>query len=337
MNLQEVKQAAREKMKGYCRVCKECNGVVCAGEVPGMGGVGTGSSFTANIEALAKKKLILKTLHNAKNPDITTDILGMKLTMPILAAPVTGSEYNMGGAISEADYAQMIITGSRNAGTIGMCGDGGNPLFYDSGLEAIKKENGHGIGIIKPRENSIVIDMANRAKDIGAAAVGMDVDGAGLVTMALMGQPVGPKNKEELIEIISSVDMPFILKGIMTLEEAKLAYEVGASAIVVSNHGGRVLDSTPGVADVLPDIAKEMKGKITIFADGGVRSGVDVLKYLALGADAVLVGRPVIVGAFGGGEKGVQLVLDTMAKELKQAMILTGCENLEEIKPSILF
>ena len=68
MNLQEVKQAAREKMKGYCRVCKECNGVVCAGEVPGMGGVGTGSSFTANIEALAKKKLILKTLHNAKNP-----------------------------------------------------------------------------------------------------------------------------------------------------------------------------------------------------------------------------------------------------------------------------
>ena len=165
----------------------------------------------------------------------------------------------------------------------------------------------------------------------------MDVDGAGLVTMALMGQPVGPKNKEELIEIISSVDMPFILKGIMTLEEAKLAYEVGASAIVVSNHGGRVLDSTPGVADVLPDIAKEMKGKITIFADGGVRRGVDVLKYLALGADAVLVGRPVIVGAFGGGEKGVQLVLDTMAKELKQAMILTGCENLEEIKPSILF
>ena len=125
--------------------------------------------------------------------------------------------------------------------------------------------------------------MANRAKDIGAAAVGMDVDGAGLVTMALMGQPVGPKNKEELIEIISSVDMPFILKGIMTLEEAKLAYEVGASAIVVSNHGGRVLDSTPGVADVLPDIAKEMKGKITIFADGGVRRGVDVLKYLALG------------------------------------------------------
>ncbi|MGB4470100.1 MAG: alpha-hydroxy-acid oxidizing protein, partial [Tepidanaerobacteraceae bacterium] len=153
----------------------------------------------------------------------------------------------------------------------------------------------------------------------------------------LMGQPVGPKNLQELKEIISGTELPFILKGIMTLDEAKLALEAGASAIVVSNHGGRILDGTPGVAEVLPKIARELKGKITILADGGVRSGVDVLKYIALGADAVLVGRPVIIGAFGGGAEGVKLVLETMAKELKQAMILTGCNNIGEISDRVLF
>lgn len=337
MNLEEIKQTARDKMKGYCRVCKNCNGIACAGEVPGMGGIGTGSSFTANIEALANVKLNLRTLHDAKTPDISTNILGIDLSMPILSAPITGSDYNMGGAIPEAEYIGMVMSGSKYAGTVGMCGDGGNPVFYTSGIKAIKKENGHGIPIIKPRENHRVIEMAKQAEEINAPAVGMDIDGAGLVTMALMGQPVGPKNLQEIKEIISAVDLPFILKGIMTVDEAKLALEAGAAAIVVSNHGGRILDSTPGVAQVLPAIADKLKGKITILADGGVRSGVDVLKYLALGADAVLVGRPVIISAFGGGAEGVRLVLETMANELKQAMILTGCKDIKSINSSVIY
>jgi len=302
-----------------------------------MGGIGTGSSFTANIEALANVKLNLRTLHDAKTPDISTNILGIDLSMPILSAPITGSDYNMGGAIPEAEYIGMVMSGSKYAGTVGMCGDGGNPVFYTSGIKAIKKENGHGIPIIKPRENHKVIEMAKQAEEINAPAVGMDIDGAGLVTMALMGQPVGPKNLQEIKEIISAVDLPFILKGIMTVDEAKLALEAGAAAIVVSNHGGRILDSTPGVAQVLPAIADKLKGKITILADGGVRSGVDVLKYLALGADAVLVGRPVIISAFGGGAEGVRLVLETMANELKQAMILTGCKDIKSINSSVIY
>ncbi|MCG0275136.1 MAG: alpha-hydroxy-acid oxidizing protein [Thermosediminibacteraceae bacterium] len=337
MNINEIKKNAREKMKGYCRVCKVCDGVACAGEVPGMGGIGTGASFRANLEALAKVKLNLRTLHSAKDPDISVELFGKKLSMPILAAPITGSQYNMGGAVPEEEFIKMVISGSKAAGTIGMCGDGGNPIFYDSGLKAIEEEKGHGIAIMKPRDNDVVLKMAQRAKSVGALAVGMDIDGAGLVTMALMGQPVGPKTREELEEIISKVDMPFILKGIMTVDEAELAYEVGASAIVVSNHGGRILDSTPGVAEVLPAIAKRLKGRITILADGGVRSGVDVLKYLALGADAVLVGRPVIIGAYGGGMEGVKLVLETMAKELHQAMILTGCRDISSIGPHVIY
>ena len=337
MNLSEIKKNAREKMKGYCRVCKVCDGVACAGEVPGMGGAGTGASFRANVEALAKVKLNMRTLHAAKDPDISTQLFGKKLSMPILAAPITGSDYNMGGAVPEEEFIKMVISGSKAAGTLGMCGDGGNPLFYDSGLKAIEGENGHGMAIMKPRENEVLMKMAQRAKGIGAVAAGMDVDGAGLVTMALMGQPVGPKTFEELKDIISKVDMPFIVKGIMTVDEAEIAYEAGASAIVVSNHGGRILDFTPGVAEVLPAIAEKFKGKITILADGGVRSGVDVLKYLALGADAVLVGRPVIIGAYGGGMEGVKLILETMAKELYQAMILTGCRDISSIGSHILY
>ncbi|WP_422445494.1 alpha-hydroxy-acid oxidizing protein [Thermoanaerobacterium sp. DL9XJH110] len=337
MNMEEIRKTAREKMKGFCRVCRVCDGVACAGEVPGMGGTGTGSAFRANVDALAKVKLNLRTIHDAKEPDITFEVFGQKLSMPILAAPITGSSYNMGGALTEEEFIKAVISGSRAAGTMGMCGDGGDPLFYDSGLKAIKEEGGHGIAIIKPRENQKVLEMAKNARQAGAAASGMDVDGAGLVTMALMGQPVGPKSRKELEEIVSKAGLPFILKGIMTVDEAELACEVGAAAIVVSNHGGRILDHTPGAAEVLPAIAERVKGRITIFADGGVRSGVDVLKYLALGADAVLVGRPVVIGAYGGGAEGVKLVLETMASELKKAMILTGCKNLADISGRVIY
>lgn len=337
LNINEIKKVARDKMKGFCRSCKVCNGVACAGEVPGMGGVGTGASFKANVKALADIKLNLKTLHDAKNPDISYEVFGNNLSMPIISAPITGVNYNMGGALSEEDFIHMVISGSKAAGTIGMCGDGGNPLFYDAGLEAIAREKGHGMAIIKPRENQEIKKRVARAEEIKALAVGIDVDGAGLVTMGLMGQPVGPKSIIELEDIIKETNIPFILKGIMTPEEAQIAIEVGAKAIVVSNHGGRILDSTPGVAEVLPAIANKAKGKITILADGGVRSGVDVLKYIALGAEAVLVGRPIITGAFGGGKEGVQFILDKMANELKQAMILTGCKTLEDVTEKVIY
>lgn len=337
LDIKEVKQKAKEKMKGYCNACKVCNGVRCAGEVPGMGGIGTGESFMANIDALKEVRLNLRTLHNAKDPDISLEVFGKETSMPILPAPITGSNYNMGGALTEEEFIEMVISASKSVGTIGMCGDGGNPLFYNSGLEAIKKEQGHGIAIIKPRENNEVKERAKRSEDVGAIAVGMDIDGAGLITMSLMGQPVGPKTLDELKDIIAEVNLPFILKGIMTENEAQMAVEAGAKAIVVSNHGGRILDGTPGVAEVLPKIADKVKGKVTIFADGGVRAGVDVLKYIALGADAVLVGRPVIIGAFGGGKEGVELVLKTMANELKQAMILTGCKDLDDISEKVIY
>ena len=122
----------------------------------------------------------------------------------------------------------------------------------------------------------------------------------------------------------------------MTAADARIAVEAGAAGIVLSNHGGRALDHTPGTAAVLPEIAAAVRGEIRIFFDGGVRTGEDVLKVLALGAEAVLVGRPVAVAAIGGGAAGVRLLLEQMAAELKAAMLLTGCAGLAQIGSDVV-
>ncbi len=336
MNIQEINKNARERMKGFCRVCPVCNGVACAGEVPGMGGSLTASAFKSNVSDLAKVKLKMKTIHDAKNPDLAFDFFGNKLNVPIITAPITGSKFNMGGYLSEEEYINSVVNGSISAGTLAMIGDTAIPEPYEYGLNAINKVNGKGIAIIKPKENSTVIELIKKAENVNAIAVGMDIDGAGLITMSLQGTPVGPKTTEELKEIISTTNLPFILKGIMTKEEALLAVEVGAKAIVVSNHGGRVLDHAESTAQVLPEIVKAVKGKIMILVDSGIRSGIDVFKMIALGADGVLVGRPIVIGAFGGYEEGVSLVIENMKNQLLQAMILTGAKDLSSIKSSMI-
>ena len=122
----------------------------------------------------------------------------------------------------------------------------------------------------------------------------------------------------------------------MSPEEAIACVDAGAKGIVVSNHGGRILDGMAGTADVLPEIADAVKGRITIFVDGGVRRGEDVLKMLALGADAVLIGRLAAVAAIGGGAEGVKLMLDTFKRELSDAMMITGTADLKHVSRTIL-
>jgi len=336
MNIAEIRQTAKERFKGTCRVCRVCDGRACAGEMPGMGGTGTGSSFIANVEALAAIKLKLRTIHDASEPDIGFELFGYKLSMPILAAPVAGMRLNMGDAMPEADFVMAMISGSKAAGSVGMTGDGPGPVIYSTGVDVIRANGGRGIPIIKPRLAEEIVNRIRRAEEAGAWAVGVDVDAAGIIGMVRAGEPVGPKTVEAWREIIAATDLPFIFKGIMTVEDAEAAVEAGAAAIVVSNHGGRVLDHTLGTADVLPEIAEAVRGDVFVLVDGGVRSGVDVLKMLALGANAVLVGRPLAIAAVGGGVEGVTAILEQYADQLRSAMILTGCASLDEIDESIL-
>jgi len=338
INLEKIKNNARRKFALACRVCKVCDGIECAGEMPGMGGIGTGSSFTANLASLAKYQIRTKMIHSVKYPDTSVNILGLHLSVPVLAAPITGTLTNMGGGVDELDYSEAVIEGCKIVGSIGMVGDGAEPEKYKIGLQAIKKNRGWGIPIFKPREfNQEIIKRIHAAEKAGAKAVGIDIDAISLKTMELKKQPVGPKTVKDLQEIKKETNLPFILKGIMTPEDALFAVESGADAIVVSNHGGRVMDFMPGFADVLSPIVKEVKGKITILADGGIRTGSDVLKAIALGAEAVLVGRPVAIGAVGEGKDGVVFIFQTMIEEFKKAMVMTGCGSVSDIDSKIIF
>lgn len=336
MELNTLKENAKEKMKGFCNLCKVCDGVWCAGKVPGMGGTGSASSFKRNYTKLKEINLILKTIHNAKDPILKTTLWGKETDFPVLGAPITGTKFNMGGGVTEEEYCEDVILGCLEAGTIGMIGDTGDPTCFEFGLKAIKKANGYGVAIIKPRSNEEIIKRIRMAEEAGAIAVGVDLDGAGLVTMKLFGQPVGPKSISELKELVNSTKLPFIAKGIMCVEDALACAEAGVDTIVVSNHGGRVLDYCQSSCEVLEDIVKAVGDKLTILADGSVREGVDILKYLALGAKGVLVGRPLIWGSIGGRKEGVTTIVNTLKNQLVQAMILTGCEDVNSVSNKII-
>ena len=143
--------------------------------------------------------------------------------------------------------------------------------------------------------------------------------------------PAGSKSVEELREIVKAAGVPFIVKGIMTVKGALKAKEAGAAGIVVSNHGGRVLDQCPATAEVLGGIADAVKGSMKILVDGGIRCGTDVFKAIALGADAVIIARPFVTAVYGGGREGVASYVARIGTELEDTMKMCGVHSLAEI------
>ena len=337
MNYKDMLKDARENLNGSCRVCKACNGVVCAGEVPGMGGKDTGSAFIQNFKSLQDVKINMRVIHNVVDPDTSLELFGRKMKAPIFAAPITGTTLNMGGKISEREYITPVVEGCIETGIFPMVGDTAVDSFLMDNLDVLKNNSGEGIVFIKPWENHDIIKKIKLAEEAGAFAVGVDVDACGLVTLSMHGKTVVPKDVEALKELKAATKLPFIVKGIMTVEDAMLAVEAGVDAIVVSNHGGRVLDCTPGAADVLPAIAEAVKGKLTILVDGGVRSGVDVLKLIGLGADGVLIGRPFVTASFGGGKEGVEMYINKIIGEFEATMRLTGCQSVKDIDGKVIY
>ncbi|PKU23854.1 alpha-hydroxy-acid oxidizing protein [Telmatospirillum siberiense] len=339
----QVYQKAREVLYPRCRVCPQCDGVACAGEYPGFGGLGSGISFQNNFKDLQHVRLKMRALNGVlnveKRPDTSTVLLGQKLSFPAMAAPIGGVAANFGGKISDVDYFEAIIGGCADAGTLGSVGD--SPADPEEVLKArfdvIGHNGGRAIAGIKPRPQTNFIEMIRLAESVNAALITIDIDSAGRYG----NQPnkrtqVGPKTVAELRQLVHATKIPFLVKGIMTPEDALAAVEAGAAGIVVSNHGGRVLDHTPGTADVLPAIAAKVNGKVPILVDGCVHYGVDVLKYMALGASGVLVGRHLVRAAFGGGRQGVALFMDTMRSEFEAAMVMVGAANVRSINRTVL-
>ena len=331
MNYNEVREKAKEIMSPNCLVCKECNGVACKGWVPGVGAKWTGNSFIRSFNYLNEVKVVMDTIYEGKGQDISIELFDKKFSAPIFVAPIGGMDINYGGKLSEEDYHRRTLMGAKAAGIAAFTGDGANDDYFNAPLKPLKEVEGWGIPTLKPWSQEKIFEKIKTVEELGVLALAMDIDSAGLVHLAASGKPVYSKTVEDLKAIVDSTKLPFIIKGIMSGKAAEKAVQSGAYGIVVSNHGGRVLDNTPATTEMLPEIRKAVGKRIKIFVDGGIRTGADVFKALALGADAVLIGRTFTISAFGGGAEGVQLYAEKLMAELKDTMLMTGCSTLEDI------
>lgn len=333
MDYKEVLENAKKVLAPKCRVCKVCSGAACRGELPGSGGKGSGESFVRAYEKLSEIKINMDTIYENMGQNTSASLFGKEFAAPIFAAPISGMASNYTGHFNETTFNDHLVNGMLEAGCAAFTGDGVSADFFEGPLTVVEKAGGMAIPTIKPWDRDTMLEKVKKAQAAGAFAVATDIDSAGLPILAMAGKPGAAKSVAELAEIRSAVKVPFIIKGIMTVDGAKKALEAGADAIVVSNHGGRVLDHTKAPVEVLPAIREAVGGQLTILIDGAIRTGVDVFKVLALGADGVLIGRPYVTAVHGGEREGVVLYTNKLIGELKDTMKMTGCATLADITP----
>ena len=337
MDYNEVLQAARTCMGPYCKACPVCNGMACRNTVPGPGSKGLGVTFQRNYQKWQEICVQMDTICENRPVDTSFDFFGVKLRLPVLAAPVGAMKMHYGDKYDDATYNDLLVSSCRKAGILACTGDGIDAGVMDGALRAIGHIGGCGVPTVKPWDRDTVFQKLEAVRKADPVAIAMDIDGAGLPFLQHRTPPAGSKTVAELREIIEFAQKPFILKGIMTVNGARKAMEAGAAGIVVSNHGGRVLDQCPATAEVLPAIADAVGGRIKVFVDGGLRTGLDVFKALALGADGVLIGRPFVTMVYGGGADGVQVYVDKLQSELQDAMQMCGVHSLDEIGRDQIF
>jgi isopentenyl diphosphate isomerase/L-lactate dehydrogenase-like FMN-dependent dehydrogenase len=336
MDYKEVMENTKKNIGPHCKACPVCNGIACRGVMPGPGGKGTGMAFVNNYNDLRKVKLNMDTIYGSDEVSLSTTIFGKEVSMPVFAAPIGGVKIHYSDLYNDVTYSQEVVAGCVQADTVAFTGDGVDDAVYAGAIEAIKEYGGMGIPTIKPWSKEEVILKAKMAQDAGAMAVAMDIDAAGLFFLAAAGKPVSSLSVEDIKEVVNSIDIPFVIKGIMTVKGAKKAIEAGAKGIVVSNHGGRVLDETPSTISVLSEIVEAVGGKMTIFVDGGFRSGLDVFKAIAMGADSVLIGRPYANAVYGGAREGVKIYSEKIKSELHSAMVMCGAKKISDIDKSMI-
>ncbi len=337
MTYQDVLENARKCMGPYCKACPTCNGQACKNTMPGPGAKGIGTGFIRNYQKWQELCVNMDTICENVPVDTTFELFGQKFVLPVFAAPVGAMQLHYGDKYDDLAYNDLLVSACARAGIAAFTGDGTNPAVVEAAVQAISKNHGHGVPTIKPWDVNTLQKKLELAKSADPFAIAMDIDAAGLPFLKNLTPPAGSKTVDELREIARLAGKPFILKGIMTVAGAKKALEAGAAGIVVSNHGGRVLDQCPATAEVLPAIADAVGGKMTILVDGGIRTGMDVFKALALGADGVLIARPFVTMVYGGGEEGVQAYVDKLKAELSDTMAMCGAHRLSEIRRDMIF
>lgn len=336
MNYNELLENARSCM-GACKACPICNGKACGNHIPGPGAKGVGDVAIRNYDAWQTVRINMNTIAENRTPDTTFDFFGRTLRYPIMAGPVGAVNLHYGDKYNDIQYNDILVKAAADAGIIAFTGDGTNPDVMKAATAAVKANDGIGVPTVKPWDINTLKEKFALVADSNSMAVAMDVDAAGLPFLQGLTPPAGSKTIAELAEVIKAAGKPFLVKGVMTARGALAAKEAGASGIIVSNHGGRVLDQTPSTAEVLEEIADAVKGEMMILVDGGIRTGNDVFKAIALGADGVLIARPYVTAVYGGGAEGVALYTNKIGAELADTMKMCGVSSLAEISKEHLF
>ena len=306
MNYTECIENARPRLGKYCKACPECNGRACKNQMPGPGAKGIGDTAIRNYDKWKEIRVNMDTIAENKPVDTSLTLFGRTFKYPVFAGPVGAVQLHYGDCLDDVAYNDILVSACAQNGIAAFTGDGTDPNVMVAATKAIKNAEGAGIPTVKPWNIETIREKMELVHESGAFAVAMDIDAAGLPFLKNLDPPAGSKTVSELRDIIQMAETPFIVKGIMTVKGALKAKEAGASAIIVSNHGGRVLDQCPATAEVLESIVKALEGSgIKILVDGGIRSGTDVFKALALGADGVLIARPFVTAVYGGEADGV--------------------------------
>lgn len=283
-----------------CHFCPICNGCACISELPGMGGVRENENFKLNVSDWVRVR--------GRNIEKISDfiMLPVEERIPkIMLAPMTGAVENIGWGDEESFYAHIVHAAS-SAGIGITIGDGTPDEKLKFGIRAVESlGNKKAAVFIKPYPNEKIRERISWAQNI-ASAIGIDIDSYNIKTMRNLVN-LEKKTEAQLLEIkeiVRSLGIPFVIKGIFTDEDLELVQKVKPDVAYISNHGGRVETRTGSTADFLEKNAAILqKNCAEIWVDGGIRTPLDIATAMALGAKRILIGRPLATALCHGGEK----------------------------------
>jgi isopentenyl diphosphate isomerase/L-lactate dehydrogenase-like FMN-dependent dehydrogenase len=306
------------------------------------GGAGDELTLRDNVEAFGRWVLRPRLLVDVEACTTATTVLGQEVSMPVLVAPTAFQR------VAHPDGEVATARAANAAGTI-YCY---STLATSTPAEVSEPGGQRWFQLYVFKDEGITRDLIAQARDNGFSALVLTIDApvrgnrerdlrtgftipedvtiasigrGGLTPKQMFDMVSGSLTWHDLDRIAADAGLPLLVKGVLTAEDARIACEHGAAGIVVSNHGGRQLDGVSATIDALPEVVEAVDGKLEVLVDGGVRRGTDVVKALALGARAVLVGRPILWGLTCGGEEGVTHVLELLRAEVLNALQLVGC------------
>jgi isopentenyl diphosphate isomerase/L-lactate dehydrogenase-like FMN-dependent dehydrogenase len=319
------------------------------------GGAADERTLADNEAAFARRRLLPRVLVDVSSVSTATTVLGTEVAMPVLVAPVAlqrmahpDGEPGMARAAADAGTLMCVSTLATATAREVAAGAPEAPRWFqlyvlrDRGVTHALVDEAVDCGY---KALVLTVDApraGRRERDLRtgfAVPPGLDMPGVS----AAAGHSVGmtPADFFSLVDtsltfkdleaLVEAVDLPVLVKGVHTAADARLAIQHGAAGVIVSNHGGRQLDGVPAAIDLLEDVVQEVAGDVEVFVDGGVRRGTDVLVALALGARAVLVGRPLLWGLAYDGEAGARWVLDTLRAELELGLMLLGAASPAQV------